>query len=130
MNFTCFFETRDILTGDIDIAVTDGFTGNVVLKTIEGTSSSLLGEVKKIMLKSPVNKLAALAMKNDFGELKNMLDYRQFGGAPLMGLQGNVIKAHGSSDPTAIVNAVKQAKIMADSGTIDKIKELIGENNE
>lgn len=130
LNFSGFFETRDILTGDIDIAVTDGFTGNVVLKTIEGTSSSLLGEVKKIMLKNPVNKLAALAMKKDFAELKNMLDYRQFGGAPLMGLQGNVIKAHGSSDATAIVNAVKQAKIMADSGTIDKIKDLIGEDNE
>lgn len=82
------------------------------------------------MMKNPVNKLAALAMKNDFQELKNMLDYRQFGGAPLMGLQGNVIKAHGSSDATAIVNAVKQAKIMADSGTIDKIKDLIGETNE
>ena len=59
-----------------------------------------------------------------------MLDYRQFGGAPLMGLQGNVIKAHGSSDETAIVNAVKQAKIMVNSQTIEKIKELIGETNE
>lgn len=130
LNFAGFFETRDILSGKVDIAVTDGFTGNIVLKTIEGTASALMSELKKIMYKSTLNKGAALVLKNDLGDLKDMLDYRQFGGAPLMGLRGNVLKAHGSSDSTAIVNAIKQAKIMADSGTIEKIQELIGETNE
>ena len=130
LNFAGYFETREILSGTVDIAVTDGFTGNVVLKTIEGTSMALMGELKKIMLRNPINKGAALVLKKDLAGLKDMLDYRQFGGAPLMGLQGNVIKAHGSSDETAIVNAVKQARIMVNSQTIEKIKELIGETNE
>ena len=130
LNFAGYFETREILSGTVDIAVTDGFTGNVVLKTIEGTSMALMSELKKIMLRNPINKGAALVLKKDLAGLKDMLDYRQFGGAPLMGLQGNVIKAHGSSDETAIVNAVKQAKIMVNSQTIEKIKELIGETNE
>lgn len=130
LNFAGFYEPTKILTGDIDIAVTDGFTGNIVLKTIEGTSSSLMGELKKIMLKNPVNKIAAIALKKDFQGLKDMLDYRQFGGAPLMGLQGNVIKAHGSSDATAVVNAIRQAQKIVDSKTLDKIKDLLGESNE
>ena len=91
---------------------------------------ALMSELKKIMLRNPINKGAALVLKKDLAGLKDMLDYRQFGGAPLMGLQGNVIKAHGSSDETAIVNAVKQARIMVNSQTIEKIKELIGETNE
>ena len=125
LNYSGYFETRDILTGKYDIGVTDGFTGNIVLKTIEGTASSLLGEVKKIFLSSMVNKLSALVVKKDLGQLKDLMDYRQFGGAPLLGLNGHVLKAHGSSDALAIENAIRNAITMAESDAIEKIKEAI-----
>lgn len=127
LNFTGNFETRDIISGSIDIAVTDGFTGNIVLKTIEGTAKSMMTEVKSIFLKNTKNKLAAAALKKDFGSIKDLLDYRKVGGAPLLGLDGYVLKAHGSSDALALHNAVKQAKRMAESGALNKIKEKVGE---
>ncbi len=127
LNFTGNFETREILSGKIDIAVTDGFTGNVILKTIEGTAMSLMGEVKNAFLKNAKNKLAALVLKKDVQSIRDLLDYRHYGGAPLLGLNGNVLKAHGSSDSTAIVSALKQAKRMAESDAITKIKERVGE---
>lgn len=127
LNFTGNFETREILSGKIDIAVTDGFTGNVILKTIEGTAMSLMGEVKNAFLKNAKNKLAALVLKKDVQSIRNLLDYRHYGGAPLLGLNGNVLKAHGSSDSVAIASALKQAKRMAESDAITKIKERVGE---
>lgn len=127
LNFTGNFETREILSGKIDIAVTDGFTGNVILKTIEGTAMSLMGEVKHAFLKNAKNKLAALVLKKDVQSIRDLLDYRHYGGAPLLGLNGNVLKAHGSSDSVAIVSALKQAKRMAESDAITKIKERVGE---
>lgn len=125
LNFKGYFETRDVLTGKYDIAVTDGFTGNVILKTIEGTSMSLLGEVKKVFLKRTINKLAALVIKKDIESLKDMMDYREFGGAPLLGLDGYVLKAHGSSDNVAIKNAIRVARTLANSNAIEEIKERI-----
>ncbi|MCG7332723.1 phosphate acyltransferase PlsX [Salinicoccus roseus] len=127
LNFIGNFETRDILSGNVDIAVTDGFTGNVILKTIEGTAMSLMGEVKNAFLKNAKNKLAALVLKKDVQSIRDLLDYRHYGGAPLLGLNGHVLKAHGSSDSVAIVSAVKQAKRMAESDAITKIKERVGE---
>ncbi|MBY8909260.1 phosphate acyltransferase PlsX [Salinicoccus roseus] len=127
LNFIGNFETRDILSGNVDIAVTDGFTGNVILKTIEGTAMSLMGEVKNAFLKNAKNKLAALVLKKDVQSIRDLLDYRHYGGAPLLGLNGNVLKAHGSSDSVAIVSALKQAKRMAESDAITKIKERVGE---
>ncbi|MFC3419724.1 phosphate acyltransferase PlsX [Salinicoccus hispanicus] len=127
LNFTGNFETRDILTGNVDIAVTDGFTGNVILKTIEGTAMALMGEVKNAFLKNAKNKIAALILKKDVQSIRDLLDYRHYGGAPLLGLDGNVLKAHGSSDSTAIVSAIRQAKRMAQSDAITKIKESVGE---
>ncbi|WP_026366410.1 phosphate acyltransferase PlsX [Salinicoccus albus] len=129
MNFTGNFETRDILSGKVDVAVADGFTGNVILKTIEGTASALMGEIQDVFLKNTKNKLAAMALKNDFKSVKDLLDYRQYGGAPLLGLNGNVLKAHGSSDSVAMVSALRQAKRMAESDTVNKIKERIEESS-
>src|SRR5699024_7010492 len=128
MNVIGNFEPRDSLSGSVDISVTDGFTVNVVLNTIEGTASELMSEIKDVFLRSTNNKMAALVLKNDFKAVKDLLDYRQYGGAPLLGLDGNVLKAHGSSDSVAIVSALRQARKMADSQAISKIKERIEEN--
>src|SRR5699024_2832683 len=128
-NFIGNFETRDILSGSVDIAVTDGFTGNVVLKTIEGTASALMSEIKDVFLRSTKNKMAALVLKNDLKAVKDLLDYRQYGGAaPLPRHDGNVVKAHGYGDAVGIVSALRQARKMADSQAISKIKERIEEN--
>ena len=129
LNFTGNFETRDIISGTVDIAVTDGFTGNIVLKTIEGTAKSMITEIKDIFLKNTKNKLAAAVLKNDFGRVKDLLDYREVGGAPLLGLDGYVLKAHGSSDARAIHNAIRQAVRMAESGALEKIKAKVGEQS-
>lgn len=128
LNFKGNIETREILSGVADIAVTDGFTGNIVLKTIEGTAKSLMTEIKDAFMKNIKNKLAAAVLKKDVGNIRDLLDYRQYGGAPLLGLDGNVLKAHGSSDEVALYNAIKQAKRMAESDAIAKIKEKLGES--
>ena len=88
----------------------------------------MMTEVKDIFLKNTKNKLAASVLKKDFGSIKDLLDYRKVGGAPLLGLDGYVLKAHGSSDAHAFHNAVKQSKKMAESGALDKIKEKVGED--
>lgn len=126
LNFQGNFETRDILSGVVDVAVTDGFTGNIILKTIEGTAMSMMGEIKKSMTSSLKSKIGAVLVKSGLKNIKDLLDYRQYGGAPLLGLNGHVLKAHGSSDAVAIASAVRQAKRMANSDSIEKISNKVG----
>lgn len=130
LNFQGNFETRDILSGDVDVAVTDGFTGNIILKTIEGTAMSMMGEIKKSMTSSLKSKIGAVLVKSGLKNIKDLLDYRQYGGAPLLGLNGHVLKAHGSSDAVAIASAVRQAKRMANSDSIEKISNKVGSIDE
>lgn len=99
-------EGSDILKGTYDVVVTDGFTGNVCLKTIEGTASVLLGEVKKIMTQSVLTKLGALPLLGPLKEFKASVDPDTYGGAPLLGLKGTVLIGHGSSKPRAIANGI------------------------
>lgn len=129
-NFKGNFETRDILSGSVDIAVTDGFTGNIVLKTLEGTAMGMMSQIKKSLTSSFVTKVGALLVKSGLKEIKDLLDYRQHGGAPLLGLNGHVLKAHGSSDEIAISNAIRQAKRMAESEAIEKISKKVGTSHE
>lgn len=130
LNFQGNFETRDILSGVVDVAVTDGFTGNIILKTIEGTAMSMMGEIKKSMTSSLKSKIGAVLVKSGLKNIKDLLDYRQYGGAPLLGLNGHVLKAHGSSDAVAIASAVRQAKRMANSDSIEKISNKVGSIDE
>ena len=99
-------EGRDILDGKADVIVTDGFTGNVVLKTLEGSLSFLLGRIKIAFLATPFTKIAALVLRGQFGELKKQLDPDQYGAAPLLGVKGLCLVAHGSSSPEAIANGI------------------------
>jgi phosphate acyltransferase len=110
INFIGNVEARDLLSGVADVVVTDGFTGNMVLKTIEGTALSLFKMLKGALTSSLKSKLAAAVLKNDLTSLKNKLDYSEYGGAGLFGLKAPVIKAHGSSDSTAIFHAIRQTR--------------------
>jgi glycerol-3-phosphate acyltransferase PlsX len=102
-------EGRDVLAGTVDVIVTDGFTGNVVLKLLEGTSKVLLGQVKDALTGSVVNKAAAAVVAPSLRRLKERLDPDAYGGAPLLGVNGVCIIGHGSSNATAVANAVRVA---------------------
>jgi phosphate acyltransferase len=125
INFVGNVEARDLLSGVADVVVTDGFSGNVALKTIEGTAESMFSMLKQVFMGSLKTKLAAGVMKKDLTELKNQLDYSEYGGAGLFGLGAPVIKAHGSSNSRAIFNAIKQACHMVEFNVTDTIKETI-----
>lgn len=103
-------EARDVLTGACDVLVCDGFAGNILLKSLEGTAGTIFSLLKKEFSKSLKNKLAAAVLMPSLREMKKTLDYKEHGGAPLLGLSGLVVKGHGSSDSGAIKNAVRQAR--------------------
>ena len=115
-------EANDAMMGAVDVAVTDGFTGNVMLKTMEGLGKFLLKELKGVFLSSAKTKIGALLVKNDLGQLKKLMDPSEVGGTPFLGIQKPVIKAHGGSDARAIENAVLRAKEYAESGFIADIE--------
>ena len=106
--------------------VADGFSGNVLLKSIEGTAKFVMKMLKEVLYSSLKNKLAALVIKNDLGALKEKMDPNGVGGTALLGISKPVIKAHGSSTAPAIVNAVRQAAAFVDSGFIGTLTEHIG----
>ncbi len=109
MNFIGNIEGNDIITGDVDVVVCDGFTGNIILKLGEGIAGSMLKMLKNEIDKSIVRKLGAGIMKGAFSDLKKRVFYEEIGGAPLLGLEGTCIISHGSSNTKAIKNAVNVA---------------------
>jgi len=123
LNFVGNVEARDLLDGVCDVVVTDGFTGNVALKTMEGTALSLFSMLKKTLTSSFSSKIAAMMLKPKLLDLKKQMDYSEYGGACLFGLKAPVIKAHGSSDENAIFNAIRQAREMV----INRVSETISE---
>ncbi|WP_077326125.1 phosphate acyltransferase PlsX [Virgibacillus siamensis] len=125
VNFIGNVEARDILGGVADVIVTDGFSGNIALKTIEGTAMTMFSMLKETFMSSMKTKIAAGMVKSDLSGLKNKLDYSEYGGAGLFGLAAPVIKAHGSSNSRAIYNAIKQAAHMVDHHVTDTIQSTI-----
>lgn len=123
INFVGNIESREMPKGLCDAVITDGFTGNIALKLIEGTASTLFKMIKNVLYKSLPNKLSALVLKKDLYSLKSMMDSSEVGGALLLGVNKPVIKAHGSSDAKAIKNAIRQAKSFAENDVIGKITE-------
>ena len=117
INFIGNIEGRDIPNGNADIIVADGFVGNIILKLTEGVALSLLGEIRKIVYSDTRSKLGGILLKPGLSKLKKKLDYREYGGAPLLGIKLPVVKAHGSSDDFAIKNGIRQliAYIEADA---------------
>lgn len=127
-NFVGNVEARDLLEGVADVVVTDGFTGNMVLKSIEGTAGTLMKMLKDVFMASTKTKLGALLVKNELKGLKNKLDYSEHGGALLFGLQAPVVKAHGSSDARAIYNTIRQAAMMVENDIVNVMKQAILES--
>jgi glycerol-3-phosphate acyltransferase PlsX len=110
LNFKGYVEGKDIFSGELDVVVTDGFTGNVVLKTSEGTAMAVTALIRSAVEKSGLSeRLGALLLKPTFAGLKKVVDYAEYGGAPLLGVDGVGIVAHGRSNPKAIKNALAAA---------------------
>ena len=125
LNFIGNIEARDVPAGAADVIVCDGFTGNVVIKLIEGTASALFSMLKGAFYKSFITKLAALILKPGLKAIKAKMDYSEYGGVPLLGVDGVVFKAHGSSDAKAICNAICAAATYVSAGVNDKIKAVL-----
>lgn len=130
VNFVGNIESREMPSGACDAVITDGFTGNIALKLIEGTAKTFFGLIKQVLYKSLPNKLAALVLKKDLYGLKKLTDSSEVGGASLMGVRGTVIKAHGNSDARAVKNAVKQAIKFTETDVAGKIAAGLAEINE
>ena len=109
LNFMGNVEARDVFTSGVDVLVADGFSGNILLKSIEGTASFMAGMMKSMFKKNLLTKVAALLCKDGIMGFKKRMDYREVGGTMLLGISKPVVKAHGSSDARAIRSAVKQA---------------------
>lgn len=127
INFVGNVESREIPKGDTDVVVSDGFTGNIALKLIEGVSLTMFSMIKDVLYKNLKNKIAALMIKKGLYSIKKKADYSEVGGAPLLGTKMPVIKAHGSSNAYAIKNAIRQAEIFAETGVIEKISSGLDE---
>lgn len=125
LNFIGNVEGTDVLSGTVDVVVADGFSGNILLKTIEGTSKFLLKNLNQIAHSSFKDRVGALLLKKDLLALKNSVDASEIGGTAFLGITKPVIKAHGSSDARAIRSAVKQAISFVDSGVIPEIENNI-----
>jgi glycerol-3-phosphate acyltransferase PlsX len=123
LNFIGNAEGADILPGEIDVIVTDGFTGNVALKSMEGTFSVFSEIIREEMTRTLPRKLVALMLKPAFRAIRGRLDYAEIGGAPLLGVNGVVIVAHGRSNERAVMNAVGAGKRSADQELPRKIRE-------
>ena len=109
LNYVGYIEGRDINAGNVDVAVTDGFTGNAILKSLEGLGSFVQFLLRQMFERNLKTRLAYLLLKKDLDRIREVLDYDAVGGAPLLGVKGVTIIAHGSSSPKAIKNAIRVA---------------------
>jgi glycerol-3-phosphate acyltransferase PlsX len=127
INFYGNVEGRDLTSGVCDVIVTDGFTGNIALKVVEGAGSFIKQSLKSLFTANIKTKIGALLVKDGLASFKKAIDYTEHGGAPLLGLQKPVIKAHGSSNAKAIKNAVRQAKYCIEADISGKLSGLFQE---
>lgn len=125
IRFTGNVEARAVPLGEVDVVVCDGFSGNVLLKSIEGTAMFMGGLMKKLFKKNLATKLGYLLCKGGVGEMMKMLDYREIGGTQFLGIQKPVIKAHGASDALAFRNAVRQAMTAAQNDLTPELTEAL-----
>ncbi|HEV2761452.1 MAG TPA: hypothetical protein VGV38_00560, partial [Pyrinomonadaceae bacterium] len=129
LNFVGNVEGRDVFTGGVDVIITDGFTGNVMLKLSEGLQDAVLSMIKRELSASAITKAGAMLARPAFQNLKKRLDYSEHGGAPLLGVQRIVVIGHGSSNARAIRNAVRNVKEFSERGALERIESGIAETN-
>lgn len=129
INFIGNVEARDIPLEGADVIVADGFTGNIILKLYEGMASLLFGKFKEILSKNLKTKLAASLILTDIKDMKNQIDYNQYGGAPLMGISKPVFKAHGSSTAVTIKNAIRLTGDYVKENVTKTISEVLEDMN-
>ena len=127
IRFVGNIEPRDIMAGEVDVVVCDGFTGNVILKLTEGVAKMLLGMLKQMFLANLGGKLAYLLLKSGITDLKHQMDSEEYGGAPFLGAKQPVIKAHGSSKAKGIKNAIRQAKICVENDLCGTMQSALDE---
>ncbi len=130
LNFVGNIEGKTLPAGSCDVAVTDGFTGNLVLKVIEGMGKFFSGSLKELFHTNTTTKISGLLIRNKIGDFKKKFDASEHGGAPLLGISKPVIKAHGSSDANAIKHAVHQAMTFVNTGINYDIAEWAAEFEE
>lgn len=130
INFVGSVEGRGIPAGEVDVIVTDGFTGNVILKLAEGMASSFGGLLKDSLMSSLKSKIGGLLIKDSLKSFMKKLDYKEYGGAPLLGVKGYLVKAHGSSDARAIKNALYFLEKYVNSAMLEELERAIEERRE
>ena len=124
INFIGNIESRDLLSGGADVVVTDGFTGNAILKAIEGTATVLMKEIKSaIMAGSVTTKIGGALIKKPLSGLKDLMSTDGAGGAAFVGLKAPVVKCHGSSDAQAVYYTIRQARKMLDTNVVGQLVE-------
>lgn len=127
LNFIGNIEGRDIPLGAVDVAVCDGFVGNIILKVMEGMGKTVSKLLKDEIRRSFISKIGGMLLLPVFDKLRKKLDYTEYGGALYLGIERAVIKCHGSSNAKAIMNAVKQAEAFVRNKTVEKIRENLVE---
>jgi glycerol-3-phosphate acyltransferase PlsX len=125
INFVGNIESKELSNSPCDVLITDGFTGNITLKLLEGMAKFFFGSLKKVYTTNIKTKISYLLAKNDLKSLKKSFDSSKYGGAPLLGLAKPVIKAHGSSDAVDITNAIMQAIEYVETGIIQRVIESL-----
>lgn len=130
LNYVGYIEGRDIFTGGVDVVVTDGFVGNVVLKVSEGLLEAFMGLLKKEIAASLPAKVGYMLSSGAFGSLKKKIDYAEYGGAPLLGIEGICIISHGRSNPKAIKNAILRASECVKNKINSHLAEEIGKSSD
>jgi glycerol-3-phosphate acyltransferase PlsX len=122
LNFIGNVEGRDVPLGGADVIVTDGFTGNVVVKTMEGTADLIMGELRGAITSRPWFAAAGLVLSPAFSKVRKKFDYREYGAGPLLGVNGLVFIGHGRSDAQAVFSALRVAREAAQSGVLEAIR--------
>ena len=130
LRFVGNVEGRDVFSGKADVLVADGFTGNLVLKTMEGTGLYFIGEIKRVLMSNTKAKLMAAALRPELRQVKDRLNYEAVGGAPILGIRKPVIKAHGSSNARAFASALAQAARFCEGGAITAMESVLSAMDE
>lgn len=130
LNFIGNIEGRDVPVGGCEVCVSDGFTGNLILKTFEGVAGALMSKIKDVFNKNLKTKLAAAMVYSDLKEMKKSIDYNEFGGAPIIGCAKPVFKAHGSANAKTFKNAIRLTKEYVENNVVEEISAALKEYNE